>query len=73
MKYACAWCGKTLTGRGREVSHGICVKCFAALLQKQFEFMEGLPLAGARSRAPRSFSARTGHLSAGLLQRDLQF
>ena len=43
MKKVCAWCGKKLSGTGHEISHGICVKCFAAILQGQFDFVEEIP------------------------------
>ena len=40
MKIVCAWCNAKIGGRGTQLSHGICRKCFVLMLQPQFSFME---------------------------------
>jgi len=44
MKIVCAWCNEKIGGRGTELSHGICRKCFVLMLQPQFSFMEEMVL-----------------------------
>ncbi len=63
MTRLCAWCGRRIRGRGREVSHSICDRCYAAAFQCQFAFLEEVAAAPAPTRLQPA-EVRAGH-SAG--------
>ena len=42
MKTFCAWCNKLIKGKGVDLSHGICPRCFQDYFQEQFDFMDGV-------------------------------
>ncbi len=39
LKVVCAWCRKTISGRGSLLSHGICDKCYGQIFQLRFDFL----------------------------------
>ncbi len=53
MKIICAWCNRVIGGRGSDLSHGICKRCFDDLLQAQFDFMTVLPTSPPLPRPAR--------------------
>ena len=61
MKIVCAWCNARIGGRGTELSHGICRKCFFLMLQPQFSFMEEIALLAPEDSEPRRPGARRLH------------
>ena len=43
MKVICAWCKTRIGGQGRDLTHGICKRCYREMMQPQFDFMESVP------------------------------
>lgn len=68
MKILCAWCNKTIRGRGVAISHGICPPCFQDYFQEQFAFVDlvtvELPERGRRRLGLRS---KCGGVESGRL------
>lgn len=58
MTKVCAWCGKRLVSGGSVISHGICAKCFGAIFQESFEFLEVMPAQVAARGNRRRFQRR---------------
>jgi len=58
MKMVCAWCNARMGGQGMQLSHGICNRCFSLMLQRQFEFMDGLPYVAGQFRRARRPNTR---------------
>ncbi|MGA1237827.1 MAG: hypothetical protein ACO34E_13305 [Limisphaerales bacterium] len=75
MKILCAWCNKTIRGRGVGMSHGICPPCFQDYFQEQFAFVDLVKVEvserGGRRRRAVGRSSCGGVESGRLVQQNL--